>query len=185
MTIRYKNEPEDFAAASDWYLTNTKDGKTLARNAVIRGCIFLAVMCGALALAVPSSRPYLLVESLFGCLIFVFAIPARIKAVSRKQSVAMFKKPENAGFLDERTLQITPEDLFSYSSQATTALKWTAIDKIVVTEKSAIFFLGSLQSLVVPRDRIVDGNFSDFVTEASRFHAAAKNQSTPVPIPAR
>ncbi len=184
MTIRYKNDPEDFAAASDWYLTHTTEGKTLIRNAVIRSCLLLALIGGVAAIALPSVIPYLIVECFVGWLVFLFAIPARIKHSSRKRSTELFKKPENSRFLDERTLEISANDLFSYSSQATTALKWTAIDKIVILDSGALFLLGSLQSIFIPRDRIRDGNFTEFVTEAERLHRVAK-QPKPIPIPAR
>jgi len=105
--------------------------------------------------------------------IFTLVYPRRLRDSLRKTAIKSATKPENSGFLGQKTIEINGEGIVSISEASTALYKWNTVHEIVTTPDHAFLRLGSIQALVIPRTKIEEGDYEAFVAEAKHLHQLA------------
>jgi len=185
MTLHYRLDAEDMGGLSNWYYTQMEEGKKIIR----RSTTFLTMIFSALFfitfINAPSSIQWIVATiGLLSCLFFVAVYPRRLRNTLSANSIKGAAKPENAGYVGQKTVEINEEGIISISERATALYKWSAINQIITTPDHAFLMLGSLQALVIPRSKVEEGNFDAFIAEATRLHQLATGNKVAQRLPA-
>jgi hypothetical protein len=112
---------------------------------------------------------------LLGTLSLIFSLP-RMKNRQIARSVeADLEQAKKARLLGPQRLVIKPEGLTVMVSLRAGFVDWRGIEKVVVTEDHAIFYVTTYSAHVVPKRAFPDElAFMEFVTAVKRFRRAAE-----------
>ncbi len=90
----------------------------------------------------------------------------------------MLDEGRNAGLLGSRLVTLTLDAVAESGEFSQSQTQWQAVDRIVVTDEHAFFYLSSMTAIIIPkRDFSAEGAFQAFVLKAREYHMAAANAS--------
>ncbi len=167
MQIRYRNTLEDAMAFTKYHYANSDTVKKQKTKAMIYGPItFVALMC---VLAAMMQEVNILI---WGCVFiaaYMFFIRRAYKTGTDKIARKLYAEQDTRGFICEHLLEINEEGIFERTDLVELKHKWAGVQRIVVDNSYAFVCTGAFQAYIIPRERIIEGNFDHFIETAQTY----------------
>lgn len=85
--------------------------------------------------------------------------------VSDRMVRRIYSGDKNRAFLGSHDLELRDEGLLHRTAYSETKMAWGLIERIESTPQHTFIYTGSASALVIPHDRITDGNYAAFLQE--------------------
>jgi hypothetical protein len=99
--------------------------------------------------------------------------PRRARRIYRKQAAALWREGRNPMFEGSHILQLDDADLVSISPVGESRIPLTTIQRVEATPRLLLIYLGAVQAIIIPRERVVRGDVDKFGVETQRLARAA------------
>lgn len=106
--------------------------------------------------------------------VFFFSYPARVRQRTRRLVERMYMEGQNRGLFARRRLTITPETITDATEISVTTMRWAAVEKIVIDERHAFFYVSAVGAFVLPKAAFAtEAEFQEFVETAQGYQREA------------
>lgn len=167
-SIRYATSAEDNVA----YGEHWAGGSSVARRTMWTSLVWTSAM---------TAMFFLLLHAWFGSSLYlvggvialawvIASFPASYRKQLRRQSLGFAGEGTEICLGKEHRLEATPAGLHAVCVAADATLAWPAIQSIVVTQTHAFLTLGPARAYVIPRQRLIEGDFDAFIAQVRQLH---------------
>jgi hypothetical protein len=109
----------------------------------------------------------LIIASVGALLLLLYLLRHRLLAILVRR---LLRQQRNAQTLEPRTLSISPEALAATEGELPGVVPWSGVDRIVVTDEYAFFYLHPMIAHVLPMRAFAnEGDFADFIATAQCY----------------
>lgn len=167
MQIKYTNTLEDIVAFNRYHHQKSDTFKKQKNSCLIRMPIVLGLLM--IMFFILSQEVQVLI---WGTCLIVFYILIFLKAWGTgmdKVCQKVFLEQDTKSVICEHLLEITNDGMHEKTALNEWWGKWAAIQQITVERDMAFIYIGPLQAHIIPRSRVVEGDFDSFVATAQRF----------------
>lgn len=175
MEIRYRNTLEDAVAFNRYHCAHSDEIRRQRNRAAIHLPIVLGVLLAALAV-VTQHMEVAFCGAVFIAL-YVFFIRRAFRTGLRKTVEKMYQEQDASGFICEHVLEIDEDGILEKTDVSERRDKWIKASGIAEDDGYAFIYVGVAQAHVVPRERIIDGDFDRFVETARSYWEKAHADS--------
>lgn len=161
MKIVYRNSMEDLVFVCRYYLDHSPDMKRLKRVVLVFLPLLFLVLIGF---------SYSIEQNIDDLILWLIALALYLLLMYRYFKHTLYKKMKKRmenqntnGILCEHTLQVDEEYLSESTEWNETKLKLEHIHKIEISEAYTLIFLNSIHAIVIPKNQIIEGDYSSFV----------------------
>jgi hypothetical protein len=176
MKVEYTLTPEDYAAVMHERIQNSPGKPRWPRYLSSVSVIMVVLSQGAFL--VVQGVPWPVVTGI--CLllaVLLFAVYRFLGPAIFKVSMAgMFRRARTPGM--NISLEARPEGLAVTTGATASLTAWEGVDRIVVSDTHAFFYVNNFAAHILPRRAFADeGGFDEFVESARSYQEAAKVSS--------
>jgi hypothetical protein len=174
--VEYTLTPEDYAAAVHERVQNSP-GKPRWAQYVSLGAIFLLLLGqGAVFLAKGIPWPVVAAVSLLLAVLFFVLVRFLRPLIFKLLMAGVFQRARIPA--TGMSLEVRPEGLALTTGTTASLTTWEGIDRIVVSDTHAFFYLNNVAVHILPRRVFADErDFEEFVESARSYQEAAKRSS--------
>jgi hypothetical protein len=166
MRIRYSSSIDDIAAFNVFHM------KQSGQICKVRLLTLLFMPCMLLILSLPSILmgdwkflwPLIIIWGLVSLFILKMTGHKRIK----KQATKIYQKSRQTRFPGESELEISEDYIIERSEQSESKRKFLCIEKIGLAADYAFIYIGPVQAIIIPKLKVLEGDFDEFVAELTR-----------------
>ena len=173
MEITYAVEEDDWLAFLKHHASTSPTVRRSIRLNQVLGTLCLLVLFGLIAL-VEKSVAFAVLTMPFAILYFFF-IPSHIRHKMFKQAKALISEGSNRTVLGEKHMSVTEDGIFVRSADSESKIGWSSIGRVESTGSHTFVFVSAVSALVIPRDRVLSGSYTDCV---STIRARVSNPQT-------
>jgi hypothetical protein len=181
MTICYDNNMEDINAFILHYLNHSPHCLRIRRiMSILAPAIwFLALMVGASKHLLVSLVVWILIS-----LAWVWWFPRYQFWHAKRTTAKLMKEGQNAGFLCEHRIEITPEYMIETTDVGETKVFWRGVEKIAEDSGYLYFYTGAMQAHVIPRRAFASrAEAQEFRETARHYREQAAGLEPAIEIP--
>lgn len=102
---------------------------------------------------------------------YLLSLPRMAGATTRR----LYAEQDGKGTLGRHTLRATAEGIEESTEYGQNRTTWPAVQGIVETPDLALIYIGPLLAHVIPRRRIVKGDYEAFMREARRLYDESRS----------
>jgi len=166
--VRFALTAEDRAAFVDHWLATSKVAADARRKSLMWTSLLVVLVFVALTAVF---RMGLLVIAGAVTLSWVVAShPRSFRDKVRKDTGLIAAEGSDLCLGQEHRVEVSASGLRSTCPEADTTVPWKAIQAVDVTPSHVFLTVGMIRAFVVPRGRLTEGDFDQFVTAAQRWH---------------
>jgi hypothetical protein len=103
---------------------------------------------------------------------WIMVLPPWLRRYRRRMVLRMYREGRNPSLLGKCLYRIEPDGLAFASAVTEGKQRWAGFEKVVCTPDHAFLYVSAVGALIVPRARVVRGDYDAFVT-AVRTHMAS------------
>ncbi|MDP8223200.1 MAG: YcxB family protein [Candidatus Lernaella stagnicola] len=168
MNITYSFDVSDVSALSRRIAVSSSRYRWARRAVLLIGA---AVVFSAAWPGEESQAPFwaYMVVGVFGIAIWAVLLWLLTRFLSPLLNRFLFRKAENPMFGQPVTLTLAGDYFTIESPHSSGKTKWSLVHRFDVTSTHAFLFVGSFQAYVIPRAKVVSGDFDAFTAEATRL----------------
>lgn len=178
MQVRYKNTSDDFAAFNTFHFAHSPTHKRMVAIYVFVFGLALGVAVFFLAKSFPLesvksmgeevNNTSAAIQAVFVAAIYAFFLPRILRRNIARQSRKLLREGRNKTFLCEHQLEITEDGLVTRTPYSESKASWEAIERIARTEAHTFVYVSAVSALVIPHDRVLEGDCEAFVSEVRK-----------------
>ncbi len=84
----------------------------------------------------------------------------------------LYAEGKNQATLGRKEIELEDDALTIRSTVSETTVLLRAIERIASIDQYTFIYLGSIEAIVVPRNKVIDGDYDAFVAELNRRHVS-------------
>jgi hypothetical protein len=174
--VEYTLTPEDYAAAMHERVQNSPGNSRWAQYVSMAAIVLFLVSQGAMLVAQGLPWPVVAGVSLL-LAVFLFVLVRFLRPLIFKLLMAgVFQRARIPA--TSMSLEVRPEGLAVTTGTTASLTLWEGIDRIVVSDTQACFYLNNVGAHLLPRRVFADErDFEEFVESARSYQEAAKLSS--------
>ena len=177
--LRYENTMDDTLAFLEFHYAHSptirKQRSQLRWGASL--CVFLMAFTTCLALSFVQHSPIdlkaLMISCSLGAVLMFLLMPALTLRSMRRNSRRLFAEGKQQGLLGEHLLEIENDGLTERTDVNETKTLWRGMEQVAATKTHTFIYVTSLSALIIPHDRITEGNLQEFVQDVEHHLAFA------------
>jgi hypothetical protein len=174
--VEYTLTPEDYAAHMREPAQNPAGTPRWLRYVGIGGCFLVAFLQGAALVARGVSWLVVAGVALFVAVLFFMFMRFIQPLVYKALIASAFRRARFPA--TSLSLEVRPEGLAVATETTASLTTWEGIDRIVVTDSHAFFYLNWTAAHILPRRAFADEReFEEFVDSARSYYEASKLRS--------
>ncbi len=169
MRIKYQTVEDDYVAFNVFFSRHSPLAK---RSRLIAGVLIPAIFIVlVLSQAIYSHDwTYMFIGVLFfGSLSLVILVGR--SDLARRTAKKIFKEGKNKGFLGNHELEINDYGILTKSEYGEGKIAWAVIERIGSTPDYTFIFTGASTAFIVPKARIIEGDYNTFFEELNSLFA--------------
>lgn len=167
MEIQFETTIDDLIAFNKYHYANSSTfQKQKKRDTIILPIIIFVLLITLYALI--QSWEILLFGLIFLSL-YIFFILRAYKSGIYKNVKKIIEEQDTKGTIGKHILKINEDGLTEITEVNERKDKWSGVQKIVVDNDHAFIYVGTLQAHVIPKGRIIEGNFDEFIERAESY----------------
>lgn len=173
MIIKYNVEAEDHLKFNEYHFEHSPTMRRIKRVATIYSplSIFIAL---SLVGIIEKSWAFPIVGFIVSS-IYAFGAPRRLQKRIQRTTEKFLSEGSNKGAFGEQQLELREDGIYNTSPSGTQTTFWDAVERIKQTETHGFIYISSTSAHVIPSQKIIEGNFDDFMQ-------SARNQAKVTPI---
>lgn len=167
LRIEYEITPEDWSAFGEYHVRTAPQMRRFVHNGVALGVMFVLAVTGLLS-ATTHSISFLV----FGVVFAVFWVwywPHRV-VVSVRAHMAAKNRPCMRGL---HVIEALPDGLHTKCDLSESRIGWAGIRRVIRTTDHAFVMLDDVQGYVIPKRRVITGDFEPLIDEIESRRAGA------------
>jgi hypothetical protein len=176
MEVEFTQTLEDVLALNQYYLAQSPALRSQQRKVQFVVALLLAGGWLLLSSVMPLTLWWAVGAgiTLYVFVVFVLIYPRSVRRRSLRLAERMYAEGRNASLLRRRRFTITPETITVATDISVSTYKWLAIEKIIIEQPYAYFFVGAVQAHVLPKRAFATVEaFLEYVETARRYHREA------------
>lgn len=144
--------------------------------------IFIVLLAIVVSIAINSPEFWVIVVGIALALVIVLPFFGRIQEWRLKNALQrMYGEGRNLLLIGPRRVGLTQQFLNNSSPYSQSVTRWSAIERIVVSNDAVYIYVSSVSSVVVPRRAFSsDEHFHTFARTAQEYHARALAAENPL-----
>lgn len=104
-----------------------------------------------------------------GAGIVFIMFPRWYRNASMKQARRLYSEGTNKNILGRQILDLDNDGLVIRSESGEEHTNWSAVERIETTPDYAFVYIGAISAHVIPRAKVVEGNFAEFVESVQQI----------------
>jgi hypothetical protein len=177
MRIKYHTTEDDFVAFNVFHLRHSSYAKRtrIIAGISLPGLLLILVSSHAIYSHDWTYIPFAIL--VFGAL-FLWLLAGR-EEQAKRMARKFFREGENKGFIGIHELEIGDYGIFVKSEYGEGKIAWAVIERIASTPDYTFIFTGALTALLLPKIRVIEGDYDAFVAELTSRFTKSSSQASP------
>ena len=163
MKLKFKVEMEDIVALNLFHFENSPTIKKIQLLYTWGFSIFLFFLFGAIAIYHKTIGFFPL--GLIVSILYFIYIRQSFKKRHEKLVKKMYGEGKNKGILGNHEMLLSETALITSSEVSKAETQYSAIEKVLTNDQFGFIYLSSVTAFVIPRSRVCEGDFKQFIDE--------------------
>lgn len=169
-TLRYSLTVDDCIAVAEYNAAHGRRHRwSFVVNAVL-GAALVVLVCVVFGVTRRPAGWLAVAVALVGWLLY---LPWRLRTGNRRHFRRACAEAERRGRLGAQHMALDAEGFTLRTDSAEVRMRWPAIDRIVTAPAFTLLYVGDDNAFVIPRARVVEGDYDAFIERCRKLHAAA------------
>ncbi|HET9983089.1 MAG TPA: YcxB family protein [Longimicrobiales bacterium] len=169
-SLRYSLTPDDCVAVAEYHAAHGRRHRwSFVFNAVV-GSALVVLVCVAFGVTRRPAGWIAVGVAIVGWMLY---LPWRLRTGNRRHFRRVCAEAEKRGRLGPQHMTVDAEGFTLRTGSAEVRMRWPAIDRIVTEPAFTLLYVGEDNAFVIPRARVVEGDYEAFVERSRRLHAEA------------
>ena len=171
--VRFVLTAEDRAAFVDHWLATSRVAAKARRTSLMWTSLLVVLVFVALTAVFRSGLIVIAGAVTLGWV--VASHPKSFRDKVRKDTGLIAAEGSDLCLGQDHRVEASAAGLRSICPEADTTVPWKAINAVDVTPSHAFLTVGMIRAFVVPRGRLAEGDFEQFVSAAQRWHRESRS----------